>query len=133
MMTLSQGIELMRTMLAWSFGSSVVSPPAHWRAIECAGLLSQVITLMAFMLALMFVFEISKLEVEKLEKGKEGIIGATPDVETGRSTGNAPPQQGHTVNLPPAATEGGVPLSDIYGEVSGEDSIGTIDFLCSSC
>ena len=78
----------------------------------------QVITLMAFMLAVVFVFEISGVEIESITH-KEGIIGATRDLEAGAAGVHAANGgQGYNVNLPPRATENGQSLSDVYAEVT---------------
>lgn len=80
---------------------------------------------MAFMLALVFIFEIVNREVESITKPKEGIIGAR-EVEAGRGThtgsgqAEADTQPGHNVALPHEATENGQPLNDIYAEVTGQ-------------
>lgn len=73
---------------------------------------------MAFMLAIVFVFEISGVEIESISR-KEGIIGATRDLEAG-GQGGANGEPGYNVNLPPRATENGLPLSEVYAEVTGE-------------
>lgn len=74
---------------------------------------------MAFMLALVFIFEIVQKEVEALTRPKEGIVGAQ-DLEHGPSASDAPQAQGHSVALPPQATENGRPLNDVYAEVTGK-------------
>ena len=79
---------------------------------------------MAFMLALVFIFEIINREVEAITKPKEGIVGAR-DLEAGPRPGEAngqqeeEPQQGHNVALPSEATENGQPLTEVYAEVTG--------------
>lgn len=89
----------------------------------------QVVSLMAFMLALVFIFEIVNREVESVTKPRDGIIGAR-DLEAGpasgvgvggarRAAGASEAGQGHNVALPPEATENGQPLSDVYAEVTG--------------
>ena len=77
---------------------------------------------MAFMLALIFVFEVSRLETSTITGKQEGIIGAVQDVETGSRGADGRPtsnEQGHAVNLPAHATENGQPLDTIYAEVVG--------------
>lgn len=83
-------------------------------------MLLQVVSLMAFMLALVFIFEIVNREVESITQPKEGIIGAR-DVESGPQSGEQAPneQQGHNVALPAETTENGQPLSEVYAEVTG--------------
>lgn len=79
---------------------------------------------MAFMLALVFIFEIVNREVESITQPQEGIIGArqrddsepTPQIP-GHS--DVPQQQGHNVALPHEVTENGQPLSEVYAEVTG--------------
>lgn len=76
---------------------------------------------MAFMLALVFIFEIVNREVESITKPREGIIGAR-DLESGPRPGgqqSAEEQQGHNVALPAEATENGQPLNEVYAEVTG--------------
>lgn len=92
------------------------------RILSDTNFVLQVISLMAFMLAIVFVFEISNLETEKVTNPKEGIVGASPDLESGRANGipgNDAPHQGHNVTLPPQATENGQPLNEVYAEVTG--------------
>ena len=80
---------------------------------------------MAFMLALVFIFEIVNREVELITKPQEGIIGAQPDVENGAvaapqgSSRVTQPEEGHSVTLPPEVGENGQPLSEVYAEVTG--------------
>jgi hypothetical protein len=81
---------------------------------------------MAFMLALVFIFEIVNREVESVTKPREGIIGAR-DLEAGVPVGAVRPptsttQQGHNVDLPPGVTENGQPLNDVYAEVTGQSA-----------
>lgn len=75
---------------------------------------------MAFMLALVFIFEIVQREIEMLTRPREGIVGAR-DLENGVSAqdgGESRP--GHNVALPPEVTENGRPLDDVYAEVTGK-------------
>lgn len=85
---------------------------------------------MAFMLALVFIFEIINREVESITKPREGIVGVR-DVEAGPRPGEGTgqqeeePQQGHNVALPSEATENGQPLSEVYAEVTGNSPMST--------
>ena len=85
----------------------------------------QVVSLMAFMLALVFIFEIINREVDSITKPHEGIVGVR-DVESGPRPGETSDQhtseehqQGHNVALPSEATENGQPLNEVYAEVTG--------------
>ena len=81
---------------------------------------------MAFMLALVFIFEIVQREVESITKPQEGIVGAR-DLENGVSGQNVEESHmGHNVALPPEVTENGRPLDEVYAEVTGEPFLLTL-------
>lgn len=91
----------------------------------------QLAALMAFLLAVLFIFDTAQKERASLEDPKEGIVGAqtpSPDVEIGpynHSTAAAHGQReavGHAVHLPPDLQEhqaAGQHMQDTYAEVTG--------------